>query len=271
VTASAAIVSSVAKARGTTLTAAQIRNLLQSTGQPQAYGPAGNIGPLPNLRAAIAKLGPSLKESAHVISGTALAGTTVPVKESWSNTGSTAASHEVWLSTDGGTFVKLASTASAAVFNLERNHSYQFAARAVDANGIWSPWAYGTAFRVDAYQEDYSAANPALSGAWTHSAWTSASDGFLSVSSTAGARATFSFTGNNVAWIATKANNRGQARVYIDGAPVSIVDLYRASALAKSIPYSRAWTTSAAHTIAVEVVGTAGRPSVDVDAFVRLR
>jgi hypothetical protein len=40
------------------------------------------------------------------------------------------------------------------VFNLERNHSYQFAARAVDANRIWSPWAYGTTFRVDAYQED---------------------------------------------------------------------------------------------------------------------
>jgi hypothetical protein len=59
--------------------------------------------------------------------------------------------------------------------------------------------------------------------------------------------------------------------VYVDGTLASTVDLLRASTLAKSIAFSRSWTTSAAHTITVEVVGTAGRPSVDVDAFVRLR
>ena len=271
VTASAAIVSSIAKARGVTLTAAQVRDILRSTGQPQQLGSAGNIGPLPNLRAAIAKLGPSLKESSHIISGAALSGTTVPVKETWSNSGGAATSYEVWLSTDGGAYGKLSTTASSAVVNLERGHNYQFAARAVDANGITSPWAYGAQFNVGEYQEDYSATNPALTGAWSHVAWTSASHGFLSISSTAGSRASFTFTGSSVAWIASKATNRGQARVYVDGAPASTVDLYRATTLAKSIAFVRSWTAAATHTITVEVVGTDGRPAVDVDSFVRLR
>ncbi|MEH6419917.1 S8 family serine peptidase [Pseudomonas sp. CGJS7] len=47
--------SGVAKQRGITLTPRQMRDLLVSTGTPQA-GSGGNIGPLPNLRAAIARI-----------------------------------------------------------------------------------------------------------------------------------------------------------------------------------------------------------------------
>ena len=96
----------------------------------------------------------------------------MPVRETWTSSGSAAVRYEVWLSTDGGTFVKQGPTTAAATFNLERNHSYQFVARAVDAAGIWGDWAYGTAFRVDAYQENFSAANPAFTGSWTRSART---------------------------------------------------------------------------------------------------
>ena len=102
-------------------------------------------------------------------------------------------------------------------------------------------------------------------------AWQPASDGFVSVSATAGDRATFSFTGTNVAWIATKATNRGQARVYVDGVLTKTVDLFSATTSAQAIAYDRSWPQSGPHTIAVEVVGTAGRANVDVDAFVRLR
>lgn len=48
--------SGIAKQRGITLTPRQMRDLLKTTGTPQA-GTGGNIGPLPNLRAAIAQLG----------------------------------------------------------------------------------------------------------------------------------------------------------------------------------------------------------------------
>ena len=60
------------------------------------------------------------------------------------------------------------STAAAATFALERNHSYQFRARGVDADGRRGDWAVrAAAFRVDAYQENYTAANPAFGGTWT--------------------------------------------------------------------------------------------------------
>ncbi|ROP42090.1 S8 family serine peptidase [Saccharothrix texasensis] len=56
VAAAAASLSSVARQRGTTLTPDRVRAILKSTGTPQANPATGNIGPLPNLRAAIAAL-----------------------------------------------------------------------------------------------------------------------------------------------------------------------------------------------------------------------
>lgn len=56
VTGAAAIISSVAQQQGAAMTPGQIRTLLMSTGTPQATGAtalAGNVGPLPNLRAAL--------------------------------------------------------------------------------------------------------------------------------------------------------------------------------------------------------------------------
>lgn len=56
VTGAAAIVSSIAQQQGVPMTPAQIRTLLMNTGTAQATGGsalAGNIGPLPNLRAAL--------------------------------------------------------------------------------------------------------------------------------------------------------------------------------------------------------------------------
>jgi serine protease len=56
VAAAAASLSSIAKQRGITLTPDQVRSILTSTGSPQVNPGTGNIGPLPNLRAAIAAL-----------------------------------------------------------------------------------------------------------------------------------------------------------------------------------------------------------------------
>lgn len=56
VAAAAVSLSGIAKQRGITLTPRQMRDLLMSTGTPQT-GTGGRIGPLPNLRAAITRLG----------------------------------------------------------------------------------------------------------------------------------------------------------------------------------------------------------------------
>ncbi|GGK33856.1 hypothetical protein GCM10010124_28000 [Pilimelia terevasa] len=58
VSGAAAALSSVARERGRTLRPTEVRDLLKRTGTPQVGGTgSNNIGPLPNLRAAIAALG----------------------------------------------------------------------------------------------------------------------------------------------------------------------------------------------------------------------
>ncbi|WP_367127605.1 S8 family serine peptidase [Saccharothrix sp. HUAS TT1] len=56
VAAAAASLSSIAEQRGVILSPGQVRAILKSTGTPQVNPGTGNIGPLPNLRAAIAAL-----------------------------------------------------------------------------------------------------------------------------------------------------------------------------------------------------------------------
>ncbi|MET0388722.1 MAG: S8 family serine peptidase [Polyangiales bacterium] len=53
VASAAAVVSSIAQERGYLLTSKEVRELLKKTGTPQGGSTARNIGPLPNLRAAI--------------------------------------------------------------------------------------------------------------------------------------------------------------------------------------------------------------------------
>jgi hypothetical protein len=166
----------------------------------------------------------------------------------------------------------LSNPASAsAVFQLERNHKYQFTARAKD-----SEWHLGRLVERHRVQpgrvprEDY-AGDPTYSGTWTRSYWQPASDRYVAVASGAGATATFSFTGSNVAWIATKSTNRGQADVLVDGAYVETVDLYSSSTpTAQFVAYSGTLPYGT-HKLTIIVRGTAGHRKVDVDAFVRLQ
>jgi hypothetical protein len=56
-------------------------------------------------------------------------------------------------------------------------------------------------------------------------------------------------------------------KVYVDGVFVATVDLYAASASYRSVAYARTWSSLGTHTIRIVVVGTAGRPRVDLDAI----
>jgi len=46
------------------------------------------------------------------------------------------------------------------------------------------------------------------------------------------------------------------------------VDLDRATSAARLIMMLRSWTTTGRHTLEIRVVGTSGRPRIDVDEFV---
>jgi len=49
---------------------------------------------------------------------------------------------------------------------------------------------------------------------------------------------------------------------------VTTIDLRRSSAQHRVLVFTRAWATSGKHIMGIRVVGTAGRPRVDVDAFI---
>jgi TRAP-type uncharacterized transport system substrate-binding protein len=88
----------------------------------------------------------------------------------------------------------------------------------------------------------------------------------------AGSTASLSFTGTNVAWVAPKGPAMGRAEAYLDGRKVATVDLYSSTALPRRVIYSATGLNpSVTHTLQIRVLGTSGRPRVDVDAFVVLR
>ena len=102
-------------------------------------------------------------------------------------------------------------------------------------------------------------------GSWKSASYGRYAGGAARYATAAGATATFTFTGTRVSWYGPVGPTRGQARISIDGAYVRTVNLYRRSFKAHSAVFSESWTTAGAHTLVIQVVGTAGHPYVAID------
>ena len=83
----------------------------------------------------------------------------------------------------------------------------------------------------------------------------------------AGATATVAFTGRKITWYGPVGPTRGKARVSIDGVVVRTVDLHRRSFSAHVAVFTRSFAKKGAHTLTIEVLGTAGHPMVALDEF----
>jgi Transglycosylase-like domain len=83
----------------------------------------------------------------------------------------------------------------------------------------------------------------------------------------AGATASFAFRGSKVTWYGPVGPTRGQARVLVDGTYVKTVNLHARSFTARVALFSRSWSSAGAHTLVIQVVGTAGHPYVAIDGF----
>jgi hypothetical protein len=86
-----------------------------------------------------------------------------------------------------------------------------------------------------------------------------------------GASATLTFTGRMIGLVATRSPAHGVVRIYVDGALVASVDCQELTTRHRSVVWQRSYATSATRTIKVAVVGTSGRPRVDLDAFIVVR
>jgi beta-glucanase (GH16 family) len=174
---------------------------------------------------------------------------------------------EVAQSTDGGAYTLLGTQGSPWRRNrvVAAGHTYRFRVRAVDAAGNVGAWSYGSPRSIHARSQ----ANVAVryGGAWSTSTSSMWWGGSARSSSRAGSTAKFTFTGKGVSWVAARGAGRGKANVYVNGVLRATVDLYASTTLKQRVVWSANYTTTATRTVTIKVLGTSGRPRVDVDGF----
>lgn len=201
--------------------------------------------------------------------------TSLTVTASWApatDPTSAIAGYEAQWRVDGGTWggtVALASGTRTVSRIAATGRTYAVRVRARDAAGNWSPWAAAAPYRVLVYQDRSTVIRRA--GTWYTYSSTAMSGGTTAWSRSKGASLTATVTGRGFALVMPKGPTRGQARVYVDGSLIATISLYRSSSLARQVVLSRAWAVEATRTVRVVVVGTAGRPRIDLDAIVVLR
>ena len=205
-------------------------------------------------------------------SNTTLGTTTVRVKTAWSACDADGIkSYSLERQVNGGawTSVSLGTATSTSILqSLTKSATYRFRVRATDKTSLVSSFVYGPSFKP--IVSDNTSTAIAYAGSWGTGTFSSYYGGHDRYATAAGASATYSFTGSSVAWVAYKSTLRGSAQVWVDGVLKATVSLYSTTSTAKAQVYAFNWATSGAHTIKIVVVGTAGHPRVDVDAFVRL-
>jgi hypothetical protein len=94
--------------------------------------------------------------------------------------------------------------------------------------------------------------------------------GSVRFSKTVNATASFGFTGTDVSWVSTRSPKRGKAKVFIDGVLQTTVDLFASSLQTRRIVFTATGLSAGPHTLKIQVVGTIGRPRVDVDGIIAL-
>lgn len=113
----------------------------------------------------------------------------------------------------------------------------------------------------------YSESSPMIryEGTWKRARHPAYAGNAVRSATVAHARATFAFNAHAVTWYGPVGPTRGQARVFIDGKLVTTVDLYARHFTARNAVFTKAWKQNGRHTLAIEVVGTTGRPFVAID------
>jgi subtilisin family serine protease len=185
-----------------------------------------------------------------------------------SDAGGSITRYEVRWRVDGnlGNITALSSSTRQVSRSMQPGHTYALRLRARDAAGNWSLWQESQGFAPRLSQDTSSTL--IRKGTWTRYSSASRSGGTSLSSRAKGASLKRKFTGRAVAVVVTRGSTKGRADIYIDGTRVTTVDTYRSSTAYQSVIFARNWTTPGAHSVSVVVLGTSGRPRVEVDAFV---
>jgi hypothetical protein len=139
----------------------------------------------------------------------------------------------------------------------------------IEVTGLRNAAATNAIVIVDAFDVTLPASMPAVSrfqqtdasyptGPWEQSFPNPLFTGTtVAMSSTAGARAEFTFTGTGVRWIGQRGFTNGIARVYLDGVAVADVDGHAPiQEEYQAVQFSASGLAAGTHTLVIEVLGT---------------
>jgi WD40-like Beta Propeller Repeat len=129
-----------------------------------------------------------------------------------------------------------------------------------------SPWTESPTFRIDGFEEIAAS----LTGSWATKSSANYWDTRAKATTAAGASATFTFTGSNVAVIGTIGPKNGSFRMYVDGSSVGTGSANGSTAKYQQVIMKRGWNSVGTHTIRLENLASAGHPSLVIDGFVVL-
>jgi kumamolisin len=197
-------------------------------------------------------------------------GSTVPVTIKWSGTDATSGVNHFTLyqSKDGAAFTQIATTAATSLTrNIATGHTFRYEVTATDNAGNISSAVAGITYRLSKFQENSSAIS--YSSGWKRQALSGANGGSVEYATKSGATATLSFHGFQVAWVSTLGPSRGSASVKLGSAPATTISTHSVS-ISKAHIVDVAHGASGFHKFTIKVLGTAGHPRVDIDAFIVL-
>ncbi len=213
-----------------------------------------------------------LPPEVHIKTLGQLGSATVPLQVTWpaaQRDGPRIGRYELQLSRDNGPWgdVNLPSRRARSVTVNQRAWSVlRFRVRAVDRAAVASDWAYSAPVWMEVAQENDSALD--LSPGWQIVRRSSAFGHHRAVTTQGGERASFTFTGNEVGWVARLGPAEGTVRVMIDGRDPALLDLHRSSGSSRRLVFTAQLPTPGTHTITITTESSGA--TVDVDAFVVL-
>ena len=216
------------------------------------------------------RYGPFVALPTEAFFGSQVGMTSIPVRFGWSasDAGSGVASVRIGHRTTPGGVTTTASTDASGTLTRSLPFgvtTHRVSAQATDGLGHDSDWRIGPTVALRMLAET----DPAIAyaGSWSATPTADALGGAIRGSSAAGATATATFHGRDVAWIAWRGPIRGSAQVWVDGALVRTVDLYAAATTPRLVVFQTGWSTPGTHTIRIVVLGTPGHARVDLDGF----
>lgn len=193
----------------------------------------------------------------------------IDLRLSWTgaDAGAGIARYELAQRVDGGAWATVATslTSRTVTRSVAHGHRYVFRVRGVDRAGNVSAWVTGSPTTVSRFQE--SSSRVSYAGTWRTATGTRFLGGAARKSSAAGAKASITFTGRSIAWVARTGPDRGKAAVFVNGVRVATVDLYAPTYQSRRVVWAGTWASATSRKVTVRVSGTSGRPRVDLDAF----